>query len=278
MKTFTIDRISILGCGWLGFPLAIGLINKGFKVNGSTTSVDKLNLLKANLIAPFLVQLGETDNDNFSAFLESQLLIINVPPGRNKENVNDYGVKMQSLADCISKSSIKKLIFISSTSVYEEFNELVNEDTQVLSKSDGGNRMIRAENIFKDLKNIETTVIRMAGLIGPNRHPGRFFAGKENIPDGLVPINLIHLDDCIGIIEHVINNDLWNQTFNGSAPTHPTKMEFYDLASQQLYGKEAKFIAEKGNYKIVDSSKIINTGYHFKHPDLMEWLLQNPQN
>ncbi|OAQ40373.1 hypothetical protein A5893_05330 [Pedobacter psychrophilus] len=278
METFTIKRISILGCGWLGLPLAISLINKGFKIKGSTTSIEKLDLLKVNSIAPFLVQLGENDNDNFSSFLESQLLIINVPPGRNKDNVNDYSDKMQILAKAISQSSLKKIIFISSTSVYEECNDKVDEKTLKLSNDESGKRMIAAENIFKNLINIETTIIRMAGLIGPKRHPGRFFAGKENIPDGLVPVNLILLDDCIGIIEHVINHDLWNQTFNGSAPTHPTKMEFYDLASQQLYGKEAKFIAEKGNYKIVDSSKIMNEGYQFKHPDLMEWLLQTPQN
>jgi hypothetical protein len=72
--------------------------------------------------------------------------------------------------------------------------------------------------------------------------------------------------------------ELWNKVFNGAAPTHPTKMEFYDLASQKLYDKRAKFIEEKGEFKIVDSSKIINEGYQFKHPNLMEWLLQNPQN
>jgi nucleoside-diphosphate-sugar epimerase len=278
MKVFSIDRISIMGCGWMGLPLAIDLIFRGFKINGSTTSIDKLDLLKSNSIAPFLVQLEENDRNNLSAFLNADLLIINVPPGRNKDYVNDYNIKMQDLAKAVSNSCIKKIIFISSTSVYEEYNGLVDEETKSLSNSDSGRRMIEAENIFKSLINIETTIIRMAGLIGPKRHPGRFFAGKENIPDGMAPINLIHLDDCIGIIAHVINNDLWNQTFNGAAPSHPLKMDFYDLASQQLYGKGAKFIAEKGNYKIVDGSKIIFAGYQFKHPNLMEWLLQTPQN
>lgn len=278
MKIFIIKKISILGCGWLGLPLAIDLIYKGFKVNGSTTSISKLDMLKANSIAPFLVQLGETTTNHLHEFLKSDLLIINIPPGRNKENVSDYSTKMKNLAESISNSSIKKIIFISSTSVYDECNNLVDEETDSLSDSDSGSRMIDAEETFKNLTNIDTTIIRMAGLVGPNRHPGRFFAGKENIPDGLAPVNLIHLEDCIGIIEHVITHNLWNQTFNGAAPTHPHKMDFYDLASQQLYGKEAKFISEKGNYKIVDSSKIINEGYQFKHPDLMEWLLQTPQN
>ena len=226
MKEIAIKKISVLGCGWLGLPLAIDLIKKGFKINGSTTSIEKIDLLKTNSIAPFLIQLGKTKHDNLSVFLDSNLLIINVPPGRNKEDVNDYYFKMQSLTESISKSSIKKIIFISSTSVYEECNKFVDEDTMNLSETDSGKRMIEAENIFKNLINIDKTIIRMAGLFGQKRHPGRFFAGKENIPDGLAPINLIHLDDCIGIIEHIICNGLWNETFNGVAPTHPSKMEF----------------------------------------------------
>jgi nucleoside-diphosphate-sugar epimerase len=278
MKEFADVKISIIGCGWLGLPLAINLIDKGFKVNGSSTSNEKLAYLKANDIAPFLVQLGKPYNNHLTDFLKSELLIVNVPPGRNNENVNDYSNKMLELAKAVSESTIKKIIFISSTSVYNENNELVDETSMSLSNSSSGQRMIDAENIFKNLKQVDTTIIRMAGLIGPKRHPGRFFAGKENIPNGLSPINLIHLDDCIGIIEYVIKNALWNKVFNGAAPTHPTKMEFYDLASQKLYDKRAKFIEEKGEFKIVDSSKIINEGYQFKHPNLMEWLLQNPQN
>jgi nucleoside-diphosphate-sugar epimerase len=278
MKEFVDVKISVIGCGWLGLPLAINLIDKGFKVNGSSTSNEKLAALKANAIAPFLVQLGKPNNNSLSDFLKADLLIVNVPPGRNNEDVNDYSNKMVELAKAISESTIKKIIFISSTSVYDEINELVDETSMSLSNSNSGQRMIDAENIFRNLEQVDTTIIRMAGLIGPKRHPGRFFAGKENIPNGLSPINLIHLDDCIGIIEFVIKNAIWNKVFNGAAPTHPTKMEFYDLASQKLYDKRAKFLEEKGDFKIVDSSKIINEGYQFKHPNLMEWLLQNPQN
>ena len=43
------QRISILGCGWLGLPLAVELISKGYKVNGSTTSMTKVRELEAAL-------------------------------------------------------------------------------------------------------------------------------------------------------------------------------------------------------------------------------------
>ncbi|WP_258929290.1 hypothetical protein [Flavobacterium davisii] len=40
------QKISLLGCGWLGLPLAESLIKKGYEIKGSTTNLDKIPLLK----------------------------------------------------------------------------------------------------------------------------------------------------------------------------------------------------------------------------------------
>jgi nucleoside-diphosphate-sugar epimerase len=274
-----INKIAVLGCGWLGLPLAKSLLAKSYYINGSTTSVEKLPTIVSNGIAPFLIQFGETiTGDDIQLFLNVDLLVINIPPGRSVNQADDYEAKISALAKEIQKSTIQKVIFISSTSIYPDNQATVDERCNLNNESDTAKRMIKAEEIIKSIPNIQSTIIRMAGLIGPNRHPGRFFAGKENIPAGLSPVNLIHLDDCIGIIEFVIENDLWNQTYNGAAPSHPLKLDFYSLASQKFDGSLAKFLPETGSYKIVDSRKIVSEGYQFKHPDLMEWLLQSPQS
>ncbi|RZJ28768.1 MAG: short-chain dehydrogenase, partial [Flavobacterium sp.] len=52
-------EISILGCGWLGLPLAKSLIQKGYSVKGSTTSENKVDVLQANNIDPFVISLSE---------------------------------------------------------------------------------------------------------------------------------------------------------------------------------------------------------------------------
>ena len=74
-------KISILGCGWLGFPLAKALIENGFSVKGSTTSTDKLTALENAGITPFLIEIGEKRiNGDVDQFLDqSQILIINIP-------------------------------------------------------------------------------------------------------------------------------------------------------------------------------------------------------
>jgi nucleoside-diphosphate-sugar epimerase len=280
MKIASDNRIAILGCGWLGLPLAIDFINKGFYVKGSTTKSQKIAALAGLNIVPFLVQVDTViTGDPIQLFLDADLLIINIPPGRHRGIENDYLAKMKNLALEILDSQITKIIFISSSSVYPELNDVVTENTPLNLQDEAAKNLLLAEEVFKNLPQIKTTIIRFSGLIGPERHPGRFFAGKENIPNGLAPINLIHLDDCIGMIHWVIEKEIWGETLNGVAPDHPQKMDFYGLASEKYNHSKAKFIAEREAYKIVSSAKIIEAyGYPFKVPSLMDWLLQTPQN
>ncbi|TAF45919.1 MAG: SDR family NAD(P)-dependent oxidoreductase [Sphingobacteriales bacterium] len=265
--------ISIIGCGWLGFPLAKFLLAQGYTVKGSTTQPEKTITLSASGIEAFVVQLNPTLNgNNISEFLHSDVLIVNIPPGRNSL-VDDYLLKIINLNDAVNNSIIKKIIFISSTSVYPESNDWVDEATEIDKNSVNGLRMFNAEQVFRNNPNLQTTIIRMAGLIGTYRHPGRFFAGKQNIANGLAPVNLICLADCIGLISTVIERDFWHKTINGVAPSHPCKQDFYTLATMQLYGKRISFIPEKGKYKMVRSNVVSEElGYRFKVNDLMEWV------
>ena len=39
-------KLGILGCGWLGFPLAKVLIKKDYDVKGTSTSIEKVKKLE----------------------------------------------------------------------------------------------------------------------------------------------------------------------------------------------------------------------------------------
>mgnify|MGYP000934933063 CR=1 FL=1 len=67
-------RVSVLGCGWLGKPLAISLLDDGFSVKGSTTSAEKLIDLQKLHINPFLVDISQDEIN--TDFLNSDILII----------------------------------------------------------------------------------------------------------------------------------------------------------------------------------------------------------
>lgn len=221
-------QISILGCGWLGFPLAKHLISLGYAINGSTTSPDKICVLKDNDIQPFLIEINENEiKGNIELFLkESDTLIINVPPKR-KLNLNNYQSRLENLLPYIKQSYIKHLLFVSSTSVYAHQNELLTEETIAKPDSEAGQDILAAEQLFQKLATQKTTVLRLAGLIGEDRHPVKFLAGRKDLPNPNHAVNLIHLDDCIKIMTKIIQTDSWGEVFIGVDQQHLDRKAYY---------------------------------------------------
>lgn len=252
-------KISIIGCGWLGLPLANALTKKGHSIKGSTTSEVNVDKLKSNGIQPFIINLNNR-NTEFKNFLDSEILIIAIP----SKNIADF----KNLISKIKTSKIKKVLFISSTSVYPNSNSIVTEDSPIKKTP-----LSEIELLFKTNPKIKTTILRFGGLIGYDRKPGNFFKNGKiiNHPEGFV--NLIHRDDCIQIIKELIENEIWEETFNACTDTHPKRREFYSKEFKKESRSNPVFNELATNeYKIINSNrlkKLIN--YRFKYSDLMSY-------
>ncbi|MEL6557709.1 MAG: SDR family oxidoreductase [Bacteroidota bacterium] len=259
-------KVSIMGCGWFGFPLAKALVSQGYSVKGSTTSPGKFEDLTDAGVQPFLLKLGE-ESETLEDFLKSDILLINVPPGKSTHEI--YSQQMQDLADQVAGSQIGKIIFVSSTSVYpNHLSKVVESDATQIKTPRSGITMLEIEKIWQQLNDKNINIIRFAGLYGPNRNPGRFLAGKTT-NGGSNPVNMIHLTDCIGIVTELIESDYDHAVFNACAPVHPTRKEFYVAAASQFgYALPSFEPPHETGSKIVSSEKLVSTtGYSFIYPD-----------
>lgn len=177
--------------------------------------------------------------------------------------------EMDSLIRQIGESPIQEVIFISATSVYPEHETNVIATEEVISD----HLLVKAENKFLENESFRTTIIRFAGLIGPKRFPGRFLSGKTNLPNPFAPVNLIHLDDCISIIQGVLSKELFGRVYHACAPDHPSRKEFYTLAAEVADLPLPQFTDEAKKGKTIDPAKLIaDLHYQFIHPDLLAWL------
>ncbi len=254
-------QISILGCGWLGLPLAQSFINKGYEVKGSVTTADKLKVLQDHNIIPYNIVLKETGSEgDITGFLNnSDVLIIDIPPRlRNAENEN-FTKKINGLVPYIETSGIKKVLFVSSISVYGKRNKgIVTEDAIPYPDTESGRQLLETEQLLIKNNSFKTTVVRFAGLIGGERHPVYHLAGRENLPNALAPVNLIHREDCIGIIEAVIKKNVWAETFNAATPYHPSKKEYYTKKAIEFGLQPPQFAGnEGGEGKIITAEKVM---------------------
>jgi nucleoside-diphosphate-sugar epimerase len=251
--------ISILGCGWLGLPLAKSLLEKGFSVKGSTTSLEKIATLENAGIEAFQIEIseGEIKGEIHSFLKNSNILIIDIPPKLRSISGENFIGKIQNLIPFIEKANIYKVIFVSSTSVYADDNSIVSEDTKPQPETESGRQLLEAEQLLQNNKNFRTTVLRFGGLIGDDRHPIHFLAGKQNLENPDAPINLIHQRDCIGILEAIVKQKCWNETFNAVSPFHPTRKEYYTTKAIVLNLALPQFEERKTSIgKIIQSNKV----------------------
>lgn len=256
MKDNPNKNISILGCGWYGFELAKTLSADGHHIKGSTTSPEKLSLLKESDIVPYLINLSEEDNHSDPLFFDSEILIIAIPPKRNTIEQHNFVTKIKKITAAAEASRIEHVIFISSTSVYGDKNAEINEHTPASPDTDSGKAILLAEGLLQEKASFSTTIIRFGGLFGPNRNPGRFFAGKKDIPNGQAPVNLIHLNDCIAITQKIISKAAYGHIYNACSTDHPSRAEFYTHAAIQSGLEPPQFKDELLNWKRVNSISI----------------------
>ena len=245
--------ISILGCGWYGLALGKALVEKGFDVKGSTTSQNRFTELDDAGIKPYTVKL---DGETFiydSAFFDCETLVVSFPPKVRQGQHEEYISKIQRLIPVIVQESIEQVIFISSTGVYPESNAEVDENVLPLPDSDSGKALFTAEELLRQEPAFKTAIIRFGGLVGPGRHPGRFFAGKTDIANGQAPVNLIHLQDCIATTLAILQQNAFGHTFNACSPHHPLRQDFYTKAAAHAGLPIPQFVDEFGKWKIISS-------------------------
>ncbi|MDP5094176.1 MAG: dTDP-glucose 4,6-dehydratase [Polaribacter sp.] len=250
------QKISILGCGWLGKPLAISLISEGFLVKGSTTSDEKLKVLSSDNIIPFLIDISQEEINK--DFLNTEVLIIAI----TSKSEDDF----KRLILNIEQSNIKKVIFISSTSVYPVLNKMMTEDDET-----DKHPLITIENLFRKNTHFKTTIIRFSGLFGGERHPANWFQNGRKIPQPNGFVNMIHLKDCIAIIEEIIQQDCFGETFNACSNHHPTRKDFYENARKSKNFEPPIFEEDEVlSWKIISSEKLQKTlNYQFLVDDLL---------
>jgi nucleoside-diphosphate-sugar epimerase len=265
-------KVSIIGLGWLGAAAGLLLQKQGCRVLGSSTRSGKVELLREKGVDAVHFALDpEPKGTDYSRLFDSEILVVTLPPRSRQGDGEAYLQQLASLRDLVANSVVKQVIFISSTGIYPNENRAVPyTEEEKISESTAGNAILyRAEALVGASPTYDLTVLRMGGLMGEDRIPGTYFSGKEQVV-GHTRVNFIHQVDAAGMIAWVINQGLWNQTFNGVAPEHPLRREVYQHNASALgIPLPASFqdAADEDGGRLISSEKIVSTGFTFEYPD-----------
>lgn len=229
-------KTAILGCGWLGLPLAKKLTGSGYPVHGSTTSPGKTEKLVSAGIQPFVIRLRENGIEgDKNLFLEGvETIIVDIPPKLRSKTPENFVKKTEQLISALENSAVKNVLFISSISVYGNDNSVITEETVPKPETESGKQLLASETLLQSSPRFKTTVLRFGGLMGPDRQPVYHLAGKKELKNPDAPVNLIHLDDCIHIILEIIQQQKWGKVYNAAFPAHPSRKTYYTEKAKSL--------------------------------------------
>ncbi len=243
------NKLLLCGCGWLG-GYAAEHFKPDFAITGTTRSESKAQQLDSQGIQPLLFSLGEP-LDGLIEAANNSVVILNIPPGRRNPDLTDFTRAMCELITALfTKASPELVIFVSTTSVYGDSTGIISESSPVDPVTASGKAHVTIEQHLIQTAPQGSYVLRLAGLVGPDRHPANTLAGRT-LSGANQRVNLIHIADVMQVLEALIQQRPAEQIWHLCSAEHPKRGTFYPTMAEQR-GRE--------NIDFTDSVDDENTG------------------
>jgi nucleoside-diphosphate-sugar epimerase len=268
-------HILIAGCGYVGTALALALATEGHTVWGLRRHPDSLPASirpwAADLTQPETLQTFPTAFD-----------VVFYTAGSNGSNDEAYraayvdGLHHLMTALLQQRQRPRHIFFTSSTGVYAQSNgEWVDEGSPTEPTRYAGQRLLEGEQLLL-AGPFAATVVRLAGIYGPGRTRliDSVRQGTAVYSDASpVYMNLIHRDDCVGVLRHLMRMR-WPESLYIGVDHRPVERGtlLRWLAGQlgvpapQLASAAAGLGTHRSGSKRCRNTRLMHAGYTFRYP------------
>jgi len=272
------NQTLIIGCGYIGLPLALYLQSQGHEITGWVHSEVSAESLKAQ---PFhrLVVGSVASPGVWDQALPAYDVVIHCASSRRGGVAAYEEVFLRGVAMMNAHQPRARRLFVSSTSVYGQTKgEVVTEESESEPVTDTG-RILRVAELAALVEG--AMVVRSAGIYGPERGVlwEKFRRGEAVIEgDGLRWINQIHQRDLVGALAHLISHGEPGQIYNACDDMPVTQLDFYTWCAEQLHKPLPPHGAVNPNRKRgltnkrVSNAKLRGTGWVPGYPSFREGL------
>ncbi|NBO24658.1 MAG: NAD-dependent epimerase/dehydratase family protein [Chlamydiae bacterium] len=210
-------------------------------------------------------------------YFKDQEVIVICIAAKNENYESVYLNLAQTLEHLSSRlTSLKQLIVISSTSVYEESNgSIIDENSPLNLKDHNPHLLVETENYYLRLKNkCKVVIFRLGEIYGKKRNFKEKLTQlqEREVPgDGLKKVNASHILDIVMAIRWAIEHKK-EGIFNLVASEHPTRKQLYEKISNK-YGLKLPLFnpnlySYHGKNKEVSNEKIKKEGFKLKFPQI----------
>ncbi|MCE0497631.1 MAG: SDR family oxidoreductase [Methylacidiphilales bacterium] len=272
------SKTLIVGCGYIGLPLARRLQEQGHEISAwvhSAASAEALSVCRFHRVVAGSV----ADPLLWNALAgEFDLVIHAASSGRG--GAGSYReVYIEGIRQINARQPGARRLMVSSTSVYGQTDgEWVTEELPATPAAETGRILREAEEAALGSGAI---VVRSAGIYGPGRGVlfEKFRRGEAVIEgDGSRWMNQIHQRDLVAALEHLVTTGEPGQIYNAVDDTPVTQRDFYAWCAELLrkpmppYGPVNTERKRGVTNKRVSNAKLRATGWQPIHPSFREGL------
>ena len=250
------NKLVVLGAGWLGSALCVEAKKLAWQVQGTHRSSEHEHDFQRQFALEGTVLKHDVS-------LEDAWWVCAIPP-RSRSSESNYLATLQAGLELAKQLNCKGFILCSSTGVYPTDNGHYDESTTINCQSARQQLLFDAEQL---VLNAGGKVLRLAGLVGPGRDPGKFVAGKELSSSSQQVVNMVHQQDVIAAIFSVLEN--WSSAssiYNVVNPAHPTKVDYYQQKCAEQGNQPPTFTSHDKGQRLIDGSAIESLSFRYQAP------------
>jgi len=268
------EKVVFIGCGDIATRAALKLQNHGASVLGVRRHIDTLPAALPATAADVL----KPSSLGFLRDTGATTIVYSLAAGSFDEQsyLNAYVKGLHNTIEACDFNHIRRLIFVSSTAVYHQNDgSLIDELSPTVPQRFNGKVMLQAEKLA--LATGVGTALRLSGIYGPGRLRliDRVRNGQCSDESSVTYSNRIHVEDCAGVIAHLIAQQTLPEVVLGSDSLPATSVEIETFIASQLgiTKQYADKVGEKpiriAGSKRCDNRLLLNTGYRFAYPDYL---------
>lgn len=266
----TWSRLLIVGCGYLGMALSRHMHQRGWTIFGvrrSARAEAELARCGAKLVVADVTQPATLVH-----LPPADVVVACVAPGPGGDYQATYVEGARHLVAALAPDPPQRVIWVSSTVVYGHHEgEWVDEATPPQSTTVRAKIQMEAEALIQAAP-VPSVILRLAGLYGPGRDRLRLLQEGEAPVYASEYLNHIHVDDAVGMIEHLMARGAPGEVYLGVDDEPVRKAEFYPWLAKTA-GIELPLLVRPIRDEHVlankrcSNKKIKMTGYRLKYPD-----------
>jgi nucleoside-diphosphate-sugar epimerase len=224
-------RVLVIGCGYVGTPLAESLAAAGHEVVGVSRAHPEFAATVSHIPCDI------TRPDEIARLPREFDWVVNAVSS-TKGGVNEYrAVYFEGTKNLLSHLQFRKYVFTSSTSVYGQSDGSLVTETSAAEPASPTSRVLRDTEELLLRSGRPAIVLRVAGIYGPGRGHlfQQFLRGEVRIHgDGGRFINMIHRDDVVAAIIKTLDSGRPNEIYNVVDDEPVTERVFFEWLAKNL--------------------------------------------